>query len=157
MPVAKGANSDTTLDQHEQLITDLSQRLSFLERVLTKMAESNPAFGADFGRAGHSVALEKAEVAGEMLRQQRDRLVEIKAPDVIIQSKSGQVELASNLQKELAAQDADDWAEQHIDLVAYRERVLIHNSSTGGIFVGVDGLLEIALGLVDARKIAQID
>lgn len=157
MSATNGANSDMTRDQHEQLITDLSQRLNFLERVLAKMAESNPAFGADFGRAGHAVALEKAEVAGEMLRQQLDHLVEIKAPEVIIQSKSGQVELASNLHKELAAQDAEEWARQHTDLIAYRERVLIHNSSTGGFSGGVEGLFEVALGLVDAREIARIN
>ncbi len=144
-------------DQLEKLITDLSQRLGFLERILTKMSATNPSFAADYQHAGYAVALEKAEAAIEMLQMQRDRLVEIKAPAVIAEAKEAQLAVAVKLHQDLLALGAAEWMAQTAETASYRERLLVHESSTGGVIGSTEGLLEIALGVVDPKKIGRIE
>lgn len=157
MPERNDAISHSQIDQLGQLITDLSQRLGFVERVLVKLNEINPSFADDFRKAGQAVQIEKAKTAREMLQLQRDHLIEIKAPEVIVRSKEEQLETATQLGQRLSNQSTNDWGEEHADQTEYRERLLIHFASTGAICDNSDVALDIALGLTDPKKIGTIE
>lgn len=157
MPETNDVISQSQIDQLVQLITDLSQRLGFVERVLVKLNEINPSFADDFRKAGQAVQIEKAKTAREMLQLQRDHLVEIKAPEVIVRSKEEQLETAIQLGQRLRGLSVTDWGNEHADLTMYRERLLIHSASTGGIDNCTEGVFDIALGLTDPKKIGTIE
>lgn len=139
--------NDLDLDDLNARVIDLSARLCFVERVLSKMAELQPEFATHFNNAAHRVAVEKAESALTICNAHANRLREINAPAIILDMKVDQIKMVQGILDKVSSTPTESWAEGLHEELLHRERQTIHCAACNWDNSSTENALPLVMGL----------